>query len=157
MNDPLNLLLGIRLREQELFGETRKKEPGFCYKIHERKVHFTAAAKAKHQHLRLSLHRYLLTSRVRMLFAAPVVWMCLFPIGLVDVIRSIHQDICLPNQRRSQASSSRDRVRSASPRVSQFPREVELRVWRAQPLSEVCGIRLRRHVPPDARGDSTAL
>lgn len=97
MNDRLNALLGqIRQLEQELVEEARKKEAEFCYKVHARKVQFTTAAKARHRQLRLSAHRYLLNSRFLVLLTAPVIWMCLIPIVLVDVIGSIYQAICFP-------------------------------------------------------------
>ncbi len=96
-NDRLEALLGqIRLLEQELIRETRKKETEFCYKIHEKKVQFTTVAKTKHRALRLSFHRYLLNSRFLVLLTAPVIWACLLPIVLTDVIGSLYQAICFP-------------------------------------------------------------
>lgn len=97
MNDKLDALLDqIRLLEKELVRETKRKETEFCYRIHEKKVQFTAAAKTRHQRLRLSLHRYLLNSRFLVLLTAPVIWMCLVPVVLTDIVGSIYQAICFP-------------------------------------------------------------
>jgi hypothetical protein len=97
VNDRLNALLSqIRQMEKELVAETRKKEAEFCYKIHEKTAKFTEAAKARHKLLRLSLRRYLFNSRFIVVFTAPVIWMCLIPILLVDVIGSFYQAVCFP-------------------------------------------------------------
>ncbi len=97
MNDRLNTLLDqIHLLEKELLQESRKKEEAFCYKVHEKKVQFTAAAKAKHRQLRVSFHRYLLHSRFLVILTTPAIWMCLIPIVFTDVIGSLYQAICFP-------------------------------------------------------------
>jgi hypothetical protein len=97
MTDRLDALLAqIRLLEKELIRETQKKEGEFCYEVHDKTVQFTEAAKATHRRFRLSIHRYLLSSRFLVLLTAPVIWMCLIPVVLVDVIGSIYQAICFP-------------------------------------------------------------
>lgn len=97
MSVRLEELLGQkRLLEKELIREARKKEAEFCYEVHEKAVHFTEAARARHKQLRLSVHRYLLDSRFLVLLTAPVIWMCLFPIALLDLIGSIYQAVCFP-------------------------------------------------------------
>lgn len=97
MNDRLDALLEqIRLLEKELIVETKKKEAIFCYEIHDKKVQFTEAAKARHKRLRVSFHRYLLSSRFLVLLTAPVIWMCLIPVAFLDLVGSIYQAICFP-------------------------------------------------------------
>jgi hypothetical protein len=97
MNQRLEALLTqIRLLEEELVQETKKKEAEFGYRIHEKKVQFTEAAKARHKQLRLSLHRYLLSSRFAVYFTGPFIWICLFPIVLLDVFGSLYQTVCFP-------------------------------------------------------------
>ena len=97
MNDRLDALLGqIRQLEKELILETQKKETEFCYEIHAKKVQFTEAAKAEHKQLRISFYRYLASSRFLVILTTPVIWMCIVPIVLVDVIGSIYQVICFP-------------------------------------------------------------
>ncbi|HTB80738.1 MAG TPA: hypothetical protein VK717_07615 [Opitutaceae bacterium] len=97
MNDRCDTLLSqIRVLEKELVRETQKKEAQFCYQVHAKTVLFTEAAKASHKQARQNFHRYLLHSRFLVLLTAPVIWMCLIPIVLVDVIGSIYQAICFP-------------------------------------------------------------
>jgi hypothetical protein len=97
MNDRLDALRSaIRQLEKELVVETKKKEAIFCYKIHEKKVQFTEAAKAEQKRFRLSFHRYLVSSRFLVLLTTPVIWMCLIPIALSDLVASFYQAICFP-------------------------------------------------------------
>jgi hypothetical protein len=97
MNDRLDSLLAqIHLLEKELILETKKKEAQFCYTIHERKVRFTAAAKAEHRRFRLSFHRYLLSSRFLVILTTPLIWLCIIPIFLSDAIGSLYQAVCFP-------------------------------------------------------------
>ena len=97
MNDRLDALLGqIRHLEKELVLEAHKKEAEFCYEIHGKKVQFTEAAKARHKRLRLDFHRYLLSSRFLVLLTSPVIWLCIIPIALADLIGSMYQAICFP-------------------------------------------------------------
>jgi hypothetical protein len=97
MNDRLDALFGqIRHLEKELILETQKKEAEFCYEIHGKKVQFTEAAKARHKRLRLDFHRYLLSSRFLVLLTSPVIWLCIIPIALADLIGSMYQAICFP-------------------------------------------------------------
>jgi hypothetical protein len=97
MNDRLDALLGqIRHLEKELVLEAHKKEAEFCYEIHGKKVQFTDAAKARHKRLRLDFRRYLLSSRFLVLLTSPVIWLCIIPIVLADLIGSMYQAICFP-------------------------------------------------------------
>ena len=97
MSVSLEALLGQkRLLEKEPIREARKKKAEFCYEVHEEAVHFTEVARAMHKQLRLSVHRYLLDSSFLVLLTAPVIWMCLIPIALLDLICSIYQAVCFP-------------------------------------------------------------
>jgi hypothetical protein len=71
-------------------------EAVLCYHVHNKKVQFTEAARIKHRQLRLSVRRYLLTARIPVILTAPVIWMCLIPVVLVDVIGSFYQAVCFP-------------------------------------------------------------
>jgi hypothetical protein len=97
MSDRINALLEqIQRLEKELIQETRRKEAIFCYSVHARKVEFTAEAKTRNRLFRLSFHRYLLSSRLLVILTTPVIWMCIIPIVLSDVIASVYQAICFP-------------------------------------------------------------
>jgi hypothetical protein len=97
MSTKIDALLGqIHRLEQELVREGRRKEAEFCYKLQDRKVQFTSAAQARHRALRLSLHRYLLNARFLVVLTAPVIWLCLLPVALLDAIGSLYQAVCFP-------------------------------------------------------------
>lgn len=97
MYDRINTLLDqMRLLEKELVRETRQKEVEFCYRVRERRVRFSAEARARHKALRQRLHRYLLESRFLVVLTGPVIWMCLIPIALVDAVGSFYQAVCFP-------------------------------------------------------------
>lgn len=97
MNDTLDTLLTqIRQLEKDLVQEARNKETEFCYRIHNKTVQFTEEARAKHRRFHLASYRYLLRSRFFVLLTAPVIWLCLFPILLVDLVGSFYQAVCFP-------------------------------------------------------------
>jgi hypothetical protein len=97
MPDRLDQLLSeIKLLERELVRETSKKEAEFSYRIQDRKVRFTEAAKARNRQFRQGLGRYLRTSRFFVVVTAPVIWMCLIPVVLTDLVGSLYQAVCFP-------------------------------------------------------------
>jgi len=97
MNNRLESLLAqIKELEKELVLEAQKKEQQFCYQINEKKVQFTEAAKARHKELKLSVHHYLFDSDFFILLTVPVIWMCLLPMLLADIVGCFYQFICFP-------------------------------------------------------------
>jgi hypothetical protein len=97
MGDKLDALLHqIKDLEKEVIRESRKKETEFCYKIHAAKIEFTVEARAQHRKLIKSLRRFLTESRFLALLTTPIIWMCLVPVLIVDLVGSIYQAICFP-------------------------------------------------------------
>jgi hypothetical protein len=97
MNPRLETLLDeVRHLEREMATEARKKESEFCYKVHAKTVRFSADAKTHHRKLRLGVPTYLLHSRFLVLVTAPVIWLCVVPIALADLIGSFYQAVCFP-------------------------------------------------------------
>jgi hypothetical protein len=97
MNEKIESLVDrMRLLEQELVQETKKKEAQFCYTVHEKTVRFTDEARAAHRKLRRSWHHYLVNSRFLVLATSPVIWMCAVPIVFTDIVGTIYQAICFP-------------------------------------------------------------
>ena len=90
------LLDEVRQLEREMVGEARKKEKEFCYSVHAKTVQFTEAAKTRHERLRLGIPGYILHSRFLVLLTSPVIWMCVIPIALADLVGTIYQAICFP-------------------------------------------------------------
>ena len=97
MSDRIDTLLAqISLLEKELIQETKKGEAAFCQTVHGNSVKFTEEMKTRHKQLRVGFHRYLLNSRFLVILTTPVIWMCIVPIFLCDMIGSIYQAICFP-------------------------------------------------------------
>jgi hypothetical protein len=90
------ILAQIKLLERELVRETGKKEAEFSHRIQNQTVRLTEAAKARNRQFRQGLGRYLRNSRFLVVVTAPVIWMCLIPVLLVDVVGSLYQAICFP-------------------------------------------------------------
>jgi hypothetical protein len=97
MSEKLDSLVDrMRLLEQELVQETKKKEIEFCYTVHKKTVRFTEDAKEKHRKFRLGLHKYVVNSRFLVLATSPVIWLCAIPIVLADIIGTFYQAVCFP-------------------------------------------------------------
>jgi hypothetical protein len=97
MNERLDTLLGkMRLLEQELAHEAKRRETAFCCSVHERAVQFTEEAKERHRRLRVGFRKYLVNSRFLVLATTPMIWLCAVPIVLADVIGTLYQAICFP-------------------------------------------------------------
>ncbi len=90
------LLAQIKLLERELVHETLRKEAEFSYRIRHQTVRFAEAAKVRHRQFREGLGRYLRNSRFFVVVTAPVIWMCLIPVALMDLVGSLYQAICFP-------------------------------------------------------------
>ena len=97
MNQKISSLLGqIRLLENEVVAETQKTETAFCQQAHAQSVPFTAAVQAQHRQLRQDSSHYLLHSRFLVLLTAPVIWLCLIPMVLADIVGTFYQAVCFP-------------------------------------------------------------
>jgi hypothetical protein len=97
LNDKLDSLLEkMRSLEREMIHELRRKEAEFFYEVREKKVRFTNEAVERHRKLSKRLHRFLIDSPLLVLLTTPVIWSCLLPIAMLDVVISIYQAVCFP-------------------------------------------------------------
>lgn len=67
-----------------------------CFKAHSSKTPFSDATKAEHARYRKGNWTYLLHSRFLVLVTSPVIWMCIIPIALGDLLGSCYQAVCFP-------------------------------------------------------------
>ncbi|MCE9611522.1 MAG: hypothetical protein K8R23_15095 [Chthoniobacter sp.] len=97
MNDKLDVLL-VKMREleTEVMQELRKKEADFFYEVRLKKVRFTEEALTRQRRLGKRLHRFLLDSSFLVLLTTPVIWFCLLPLVLLDLVISTYQAVCFP-------------------------------------------------------------
>jgi len=91
-----HLLTEIRKLEEQIVEELQVKEKEYGYKIQKTKVRFTDEIRRQHRKLRTQLHRYVLGSRFLVLITTPVIYACLIPIALLDLVCSLYQGLCFP-------------------------------------------------------------
>jgi len=95
--DRLNQILSqIQQLESQIVEELHRKEEEYGYKIQLRRVEFTQKIRQQHRQIRRKLHRYLLHSRWLVLLTTPVIYACLLPIALLDLVCTFYQWVCFP-------------------------------------------------------------
>ncbi len=97
MNNKLEeLLTKIKLLEQELLVEMQKKEKKYLYEIRNRKVLFQQEMKTRNKQFIKRIHHYLFDAAFLNILTAPMIWACLPPALLLDLMVSLYQRICFP-------------------------------------------------------------
>ena len=97
MKDELDSLLEqIRLLEKRILQALQSKETAFFYKVREGKVRFTEEARAAQRQWIKNFARYIRDSRFLIVLTAPLIWACLVPILLLDLVLSVYQGVCFP-------------------------------------------------------------
>ena len=97
MNDRLEMLLEkFWTLERELAMELQKKQEEFFYQIHKKKVRFQREIRREHRHLMKAIRSYLGDARPLAIVTAPVMWSCLLPVLLMDLMITISQAVCFP-------------------------------------------------------------
>jgi len=97
MNDRLEMLLEkFRTLERELAMEIQKKQDEFFYEIHRKRVRFQRDIKLEHRLLMKKVFQYIREARPMAILTLPVIWSCLIPALLMDLMISIFQAICFP-------------------------------------------------------------
>lgn len=90
------ILEQIQKLEAQIIHELHQKEIEYGYKVHEKKVQFTREIRLRHRQLKEKLHHYILRSRFLVLLTTPVIYTCLIPIALLDMVCSFYQWVCFP-------------------------------------------------------------
>lgn len=90
------ILSQIHQLESQIVEELHRKEEEYGYKIHQKRVEFAKKVREQHRRIQKKLHHYLLHARWLVLLTTPVIYACLVPIALLDLICSLYQWICFP-------------------------------------------------------------
>ena len=85
----------IRRLERELRQEIQRIRID-TYEIRERTIHFKDDVLLRHRAQMLSLYHYLRHARLRHVISVPVIWCCLLPALLLDLVVCIYQFVCFP-------------------------------------------------------------
>ncbi len=82
--------------EKELLQEIQQKEKEFFYKIKKKRVRFEKEVRQQHKLLVKKTFRYIKDARILVILTAPIIWFCLVPALLMDLVISFYQCICFP-------------------------------------------------------------
>ena len=97
MQDSIESLMEkIQDLEKSLLVEIQKKEKEFFYEIIRKKVRFTREVRAQHKLLVEKFYKYLYNAAVLKILTAPVIWLCLIPMLLLDLAITFYQTVCFP-------------------------------------------------------------
>ncbi|MFC1685063.1 hypothetical protein ACFL0R_06300 [Pseudomonadota bacterium] len=96
MNAYDELLEKIHALENELKEEIQKKNKEFFYEVHRKRVEFEEATRLKHKQLKTKILSYIQGARFSVILTAPIIYSCLLPAVLLDIMVSIYQAICFP-------------------------------------------------------------
>ncbi|MEW6428772.1 MAG: hypothetical protein AB1568_12145 [Thermodesulfobacteriota bacterium] len=96
MNKLQELVEEIKHLQRELLLEIEKKEKEYSYRISGKRVYFEEATARYHKTLATTLQAYLATSPLLNILTAPVIWSCLAPAALLDLMVCLYQGVCFP-------------------------------------------------------------
>ena len=94
MNKLEHLVAEIKRLEQELFLELQKKQGEYSYIIKDRKIRFEEETRRYHRSLATRLHVYLADARILNILSVPIIWSCLVPALLMDLVVSVYHAVC---------------------------------------------------------------
>lgn len=97
MPTKLELLLDkIKALENELVDELQKQQEEFAYEVTKRRVYFEENVITRHKEYAKHLFKYIADAKLKHIISAPFIWMCIFPVILMDVTISLYQAVCFP-------------------------------------------------------------
>ncbi|MEQ1636519.1 MAG: hypothetical protein ABL903_07495 [Methylococcales bacterium] len=86
----------IKALEQELIGELHKQQEEFAYSIQKRRIHFEENVVLRQKEYLKQLLDYIHDAPIKHILCAPFIWLCIFPVLLLDVTASLYHQICFP-------------------------------------------------------------
>ena len=106
MNRLEDLIEKIKKLEKELREEFQIKQEEFYYKVKGKRVYFEEETKRLHKTLATKIYSYVFKASFLNILTVPVIWFCIFPALLLDLVVSIFQFICfkvykIPDVKRS--------------------------------------------------------
>ncbi len=88
------IITEIRQLEQELVEELHKKQEKYSYIIDGKRVRFSREVRDYHRTLARSLRDYFLHSDLLHIVTAPLIYGCIVPAVLMDLVVSVYQAVC---------------------------------------------------------------
>jgi len=90
MNKLEQLVADIKKLEQELYLKLQIKQAEYSCVIKGKKVQFEEETRKYHKTLAIKLHTYFATSSILSVLTAPIIWFCLVPALLLDLVVSVY-------------------------------------------------------------------
>jgi hypothetical protein len=90
------LIQAVKAFEEELESDFRKRRAEFLQSVEERRLRFAEEVLARSRRLRMGLPGYLLTSRPLVALTAPLIYVGLVPMVLLDLFTMLYQAVCFP-------------------------------------------------------------
>jgi len=90
------LLDKIKVLENELIDELQKQQEEFSYEIRKRRVYFEGNVIIRHKEYAKQLLRYINDAKLKHIISTPFIWLCIFPVALMDITISLYQAVCFP-------------------------------------------------------------
>lgn len=84
----------IKKLDEELISEIQKKEEEFYYKIKGKKVLFEKEVKKYQKEFMIKISSYIFNASFLNILTAPIIWSCLIPAVMIDLLSSIYQYVC---------------------------------------------------------------
>jgi hypothetical protein len=84
----------IKKLQNELDQEIQKKEEEFFYKIRGKRVYFEKEIKRHHKIFVKSIYRYLSDAALLNILTVPVIWSCIVPAVIMDIVVSVFHAVC---------------------------------------------------------------
>lgn len=80
--------------KKELVDELQRREKDLSYELHERAVFFREGVVEQHRQQIVRLGTYLRRARLRNVITAPIIWLCVIPALLMDLVITFYQFVC---------------------------------------------------------------
>lgn len=90
------LVQKIRDLEEKLDQAIDERRTLFSYEVQKRRVRFEQAVRQRHRKLKTGIFRYLIQSGFLSVLFAPIVYVLIIPLVILDVFVSTYQYICFP-------------------------------------------------------------
>ena len=84
----------IKKLEQELFAELQKKQDEYFYVIKDKKIQFEKETRKYHRTLATRWHVYLANAPILHILTAPLIWACIIPAVILDLVVSTYHAVC---------------------------------------------------------------
>ena len=97
MNQQIDdLIHRIRILEEELEAELKKRRDEFQFIVEEKRVRFAEEVARQQRRFKTGLFRYLIEARPLNVLTAPVIYAGFLPFVLLDLFLSGYQQLCFP-------------------------------------------------------------